>query len=189
MTYESVLGLDLSLTGTGMASVDFETGAIRTRTIKTQKRGYDRLDLIVATVTAAARTHDLVGIEGLSYGSKGSSFLDLAGLHHSVRLSLWRAQIPVVVVSPAVRMKYATGKGGRPRTQYTPGEWKRVVWREAARLFPSARLQGDDEADALLVAAVAARVAGVPFDRTPPPERYSAVNTMIVDRERGWPLP
>lgn len=160
-TRSSILGADLSLTGTGLASV---TGAgVRTRRLGNKLRGGQRLEMIVSTVLAAAERHDIVAIEGLANGAKGSSFLDLAGLQHIVRYELWRIGKPYMLVPPANRMQYATGKGS---AKYAP---KEVVLEAARANWPGVELATHDEADALIVAAVCARELGQPFDGDGPP--------------------
>jgi len=102
---------DLSLTGTGF--YDGEHLAV----CRTKKRGHERLQIILDEVEErCALTDPVVFIEGFSYGSRGSSVYEIAGLGYLVRHYLYAAGIPFAIVPPTVLKKYATGKGnaGKP---------------------------------------------------------------------------
>lgn len=174
--YPLVLGLDLSLERTGMASLDHTSGAIATRAVDNGGRlGHARLQYIVKTVELAAEQHDLVGLEA-RIGAAGRFQPDLLGLWLMVKHAVvWTCGLPVVLVYPSTRAKYS-GAGG--------GAKKRAVHAATQALYPDLTLKTDDEADALLVALIAARVAGEPFDGEISKDRYNAVNNMTVERER-----
>lgn len=96
-----VIGLDLSLTATGVSVSD---GGITV--LKTKLKGHDRLDWIWDQVGRAARIGErpgaetLVVVEGPSFGSQGSAYHQLAGLWWLVAHGLHVAEVPYVVVSP-----------------------------------------------------------------------------------------
>lgn len=103
-----VIGLDLSLTCTGVAGEGW-TDIIRPRT---GLRGHPRLAFIVDQVAVHIRNADLVVIEGPSFGGGvAHRHEDLAGLRVMVRHACWRRGIPYAVVPPSCRALYATGKG------------------------------------------------------------------------------
>ena len=64
----------------------------------------------------------------------------------------------VVEVPPTVVKKYATGKGGGPDSS------KDQVLAAVIRRYPAVDVTGNDEADALVLAAMGARWAGHPID-------------------------
>ncbi|MDQ2782217.1 MAG: hypothetical protein M3Y26_06735 [Actinomycetota bacterium] len=100
----NVVGLDLSLTATGLARAN------GTFTLKTTKRGMDRLNWFRYYLAAEAQGADLVAIEGYAFGRPNQA-CHLGELGGVVRLELWRADIPYVDIPPATVKKYATGKG------------------------------------------------------------------------------
>lgn len=101
-----VLGLDLSLTRSGVATED------GTRVITYPKMaGMERLDAIAAEVRACASGAGLVVIEGYSYASKGSSVISLGELGGLIRWTLWTLGFPYTEVAPGCAKKFATGSG------------------------------------------------------------------------------
>lgn len=104
----AIVGLDLSLTATGISCAD------HTDTIRPPKdyRGVDRLEWlrseIVGHLTAG---NGLVVLEGYSYASANQAH-QVGELGGVVRLTLRRLDIPWVVIPPSSLKKFATGKGG-----------------------------------------------------------------------------
>lgn len=119
-----VVGLDLSLTGTGIAYVD---GTIAT--LKTALRGLERLAWIVATVTdtvePGAADVDLVVIEDVA-PVRANAIAQLAMLHGAVRLTLHKRGVPMAFVPPATLKKYATGRGVATKPDMRMALYKRV---------------------------------------------------------------
>ncbi|RPE44134.1 hypothetical protein EDD90_7364 [Streptomyces sp. Ag109_O5-1] len=111
-TVPKVIGLDVSLTCTGVAGEGW-TDTIRPRT---GVRGHPRLAWIIERVTEHITGADLVVIEGPSFGGGvAHRHEDLAGLRVMVRHACWRRSIPYAVVPPSCRALYATGKGSGPK--------------------------------------------------------------------------
>jgi crossover junction endodeoxyribonuclease RuvC len=107
-------------------------------------------------------TADVVVIEGLSFGSKGSAVTDLAGLHWLVRHTLWKTGVPYAVVAHPTMAKWLTGKGNAGKDECLAAAIKR---------FPLADITGNDEADALTLAAMGCArykrpLVQMPADRT-----------------------
>ncbi|MFD1940553.1 hypothetical protein ACFSKW_54780 [Nonomuraea mangrovi] len=110
MAPPSVVGLDLSLTGTGIAT---DTGAQRVRC--GDLRGTPRFSWISEHIFADGTTQaaDLVVIEGPSYGSmSGAGHHEAAGLWWHIVYRLDLCEVPYAVVPPSTLKKYATGNGG-----------------------------------------------------------------------------
>lgn len=161
-----VVGIDLSMTSTGLAWVD-ELGGAATWTVQSKgKRADDlatrsrRLVYLAAAVVGSmpGRTRfdltvDLVVLEAPSYGSTGASSWDRAGLWWLVVTKLHRLDVPIALCAPATRAKYATGSGRAD---------KAAVAVAAAHLFPSVEISNSDEADALILAHIGAAHAGYP---------------------------
>ena len=115
-----VIGLDLSLTGTGICRL---RGAVvdRLATVKPGKRiGIPRMRYILEAITDVQRGEhiDLAVVEGPSYGSaKGQrGHHERAGLWWLVAYGLERADQAYAVAPPRNRAQYATGNGasGKP---------------------------------------------------------------------------
>lgn len=137
-----VLGLDLSLTAAGYACPTCGTGVIRFK-----GRGMERLAHITREVLGHALQHpdraDVAILEGYFIGIQGGAVIQLAELGGIVRLALWEAGVPFVVIPPSTLKKFATGKGVATKDKMLAA---------AIRAFG---FQGDEnnEADAHLLAA------------------------------------
>lgn len=144
-----MLGIDPSLTGTGLA-VLHGSSVIRVVTVKPGlKRGHERMDFILACIADAIGSNppDLVVIEGPSYGSAAGQrgHHERAGLWWLITRGLYVRRIPYAVASPASRAMYATGSGSAG---------KAVVLDCMRQRYPTARLSDDNMADALALAAM-----------------------------------
>lgn len=141
-----VAGLDISLTGTGIATIG---GTTRVPTAGRRNDSLSerdaRLRYITGRVVEEVGTVDLVCVEGpVSYQQPGGSTWDRAGLWWRIVSSFVGREIPVAVIPPASRAKYATGSGGARKTAVL----------EAAQQRYGAILPTDDEADALILRAM-----------------------------------
>lgn len=160
----NILGLDLSLTATGLATVDH--GILTAAwTFKGSSSGLNRLRGIVAEVYAQARDTkaDLVVLEGPAYGAQAGQqgHHERAGLWWLVYDRLDRNGYPVVVVPPKSLKKYAAGKGNAS---------KEDVLVAAVRRLPE--FDGDNNAaDAAWLAVMAADHRGEPVIEMPAANR------------------
>jgi Holliday junction resolvasome RuvABC endonuclease subunit len=114
------IGIDPSLTGTGIVILD-ETGHVLDKDLISTKAKdpiEERLTCILDQIT------DLIGnsdaktfcIEGLSYGSKSASMLELAGLHYLIRRSLY-FDGDLIILPPQSLKKWVCGKGNVKKEQ------------------------------------------------------------------------
>lgn len=138
-----VLALDPSLRATGWAHSDGQSGVLSTP--RAVGSGVERLAWIRDGVLDLAAGADLVLIEGYSFASRGRAVVSLGELGGVLRLALHEAGLVVVEVAPAVRCRYATGKGNAP---------KEAVLAAAIRRLGYAGHK-HDEADALWLLALA----------------------------------
>jgi crossover junction endodeoxyribonuclease RuvC len=193
-----VAGLDISLRSTGLAIID-DTAVvpISTRRIISEpvKRGdglppslqdrQDRLrhieDRIMVQLgargtAACGGMPDLVLVEGPSLGSTGGQQMhESAGNWHRIVARLHDLGIPVAEVSPSQVKQYATGSGS------TQGKTK--VTKEMVITAVNLRygdvgqaIKQNDEADGLVLAAMAARYLGHPVESFPlPPASLAAL--------------
>lgn len=100
-----VVGLDLSLTSTGV-SIDDETFVIAST-----NKGMQRLADIRSQLMDLISTDCLVCVEGYSFASRNSQSHAAGELGGVIRLELWERQIPYVDIPPTTRAKFATGRG------------------------------------------------------------------------------
>lgn len=155
----TVVGLDLSLTGTGLAR--YEAGsfhhAAHLKTPSTKIKGHDRLHLILEEVDWFCRDAGLVVIEGLTFQFDAERAN--AGLAWLVRHQLWYQRIPYAILGAPNRAQYATGDGRASKAQ--------VIEAVNSDLFPGARTGNDNEADAIVLAAAGLRQFAQPVDNVP----------------------
>lgn len=165
-----VIGLDLSLTSTGIADFTHD-GQVITKTIRSASNGkavtdqYDRLANIVREIAdyiSSQGPHPaLVLIEGPSYGSKGAGTWDRAGLWWLVACLIIDRKHPLAVVPPAVLKKYATGRGNADKTAMAVALQKR--W--------GIELGDDNKVDAWWLGAAGREYLGQPYVDMPKAQR------------------
>lgn len=144
----NVVGLDLSLTATGIAT---EAG---TEVLRTDLRGCERLAALQTMVLPACgcfhnadgwqadpyddRLADLIVLEDYAY-SRANQAHQIGELHGVIRLALHEAEIPVALVAPTARAKYATGSGRAGKAEVLAAAIRRLGYDG----------HDDNEADAL----------------------------------------
>jgi Holliday junction resolvasome RuvABC endonuclease subunit len=109
----NVMGLDLSLTSTGV-SINGNTGVI-----STSAKGAERLSIISLAVLDAIIDNNIevVAIESYSFGSRNSQAHSIGELGGAVRMRLWERNIFYIDIPPTCRAKFATGKGNAAKTE------------------------------------------------------------------------
>ena len=177
-----VVGLDLSLTSTGMS--DGETNqVVHTAAGQPLEARMDRLVRGVLSFVlmgdrgagriSSAPNADLVVIEGSSFGSRGPGHEELAALRILVRHRMWRMGVPFALVPPTTLKKYTTGDGRAAKAQMVAA----VDERHRAGLAGVKVRDGRyDMADALALAAMGYDYVGHPLPQhfpAPPPHRAS----------------
>lgn len=108
------VGLDLSLTSTGISCNDF-LGAI-----SSNHKGVPRLiDLSdqITKLMSIMTDSPIAIIEGYSFASRNSHAHSIGELGGAVRIALYRLGVPWVDVPPTVRAKFATGRGNAGKTE------------------------------------------------------------------------
>ena len=121
------------------------------------------------------RTVDLACVEGpVSYATPGGSTWDRGGLWWRIVAALLERDIPVAVIPPTSRAKYATGNGASRKTAVL----------EAARSRYGAILESDDEADALILRAMGLHWLEQPLAEVPDGHRAALAGCAWPDREQ-----
>lgn len=121
VAHPRVVGLDLSMTATGIAWCDGST-----YTVKTKRDGDRRLPEICHEVgiAVAERGIDLVVIEDLPTHAHGAGITGM--VHGAVRAYLLRLRVPYVLLTPATLKKYATGRGNAGKPEMAVALFKRA---------------------------------------------------------------
>ena len=175
------VALDTSLTGTAIAVID-DDGSYRTERCSTSgtdsashadtMRRMTRIERwLRGQLEDLGRVDLTIGIEGPSLSPQRTGRdHERAGLWWRLltRASLY-AEDDVVVVAPKSRAKYATGSGNGTKDQ---------VLIATTRHYPLFTGTTNDEADALVIAAMLARLDGHPIDDLP------ATHTVALDKLR-----
>ena len=115
-----VIGLDLSLNGTGIAYSDGHTKVVKLD----EKKGDRRLIIIQDEVIAALQPHvDLAVIE--TPLPRGFSIHTQGMVHGAVRVALIKAGVPYVHISPGTLKAFATGSGKADKAAMILAAYKR----------------------------------------------------------------
>jgi len=167
-----VIGLDLSLTCTGVAGEGW-TDFIRPKGL----RGHPRLNFILDMVNSFIKRADLVVIEGPSFGGGVQHrHEDLAGLRVMVRHACWRRQIPYAIVPPSCRALYATGKGSASKGEVRDA----IATRYGIELDGVGRY---DRADAYTLLAAGLHHLGLPLAPVPEKNATGLIGCQWPDTE------
>lgn len=176
------IGIDPSLTGTAIAIID-DTGRITTRRLTTVGHNTDthtdtlrRLNRIERWLRHyledVGRIDCRIAIEGPSLSPRrmGQDH-ERAGLWWRLftRATAYSAELDVVVIPPKTRAKYATGNGNAG---------KDAVILSVVKRYPGFAGESNDEADALVLAAILARLDGHPIDDPLPATHLAALHKL-----------
>jgi Holliday junction resolvasome RuvABC endonuclease subunit len=175
-----VVGLDLSLTCTGIA-VCMENGrgvSMASRTVTSTGRRsatlperHSRLTALGADIVHSASTADLVVVEGLfNAGASAGALVDRAALFWFVVGALVRREVPVAVVAPSALKLAMTGSGKAD---------KAALATALVRLWPETDVTSSDVSDAAGLAHLGAVALGM---GVPVLERHRRV------KWTEWPL-
>jgi crossover junction endodeoxyribonuclease RuvC len=172
-----ILGVDPSLTGTGLALIRPDDAVpIRTKLVRTKPaEGYlatlDRIRGIARDVIEFSREYAEQGdeiharMEAPIFGSvrdKSGNVVASAGQAHT-RAGLWWLLAHLLekeadvfdTVEPTVLKKYVTGRGNAPKAE---------VLARIVAMFPTLGIFDDNEADGLGLALMKARDLGIPME-------------------------
>lgn len=176
MASQRILGVDPSLTSTGLATV--EGGRVlQVSRIRSKKKGHERIQEILGGIHEHLTPGTVVGIEGTAMGAKGASVVQIFGLWGIITHRLWEWKVPYYVVTPTARAKYATGSGSAGKDE---------VLAAVIRRHLDVQITGNDEADALTIAAMGARKIGHPVDGKVSAACQSTLEK--VDWRDVWPM-
>lgn len=139
------LGIDQSLTGTGLCLLSPQGNVVTSATITTAgRRDGDRLAFIKRGVASLLAGVTGAAVEGYSYNSTGHVF-ELGEIGGVVKVLLVEHAIPYISVPPVLVKKFATGNSHAD---------KRAMM-SAAAARRGAAFADDDQADAFFLAHIA----------------------------------
>lgn len=155
-----VVGIDLSLTASGLAAIDDTVGIVTVDTTVLKSKPdsgtlvsrHKRLEAIAAGVISFVGSAHLVLIEGPSFASGGRGTWDRAGLWWWVVSVLNLTGVALIEVPPKTRAKWATNKGNAG---------KQAVAVAIGRMWPEVTLTDDNDSDALALASIGAQLANM----------------------------
>lgn len=166
-----IVGLDISLTGTGVAALtrtgsnatEWSVHTFRIPTSPSKGGGITdllgRMRVIAERCAEAVSDADLVVAEEQAFGAVGSAARSLAGVWYFVIDRVLRHEVALVLVSTSQLKKYATGNGNAA---------KREVSRAVGRMWPHVETGSGDEDDAMVLASIGAHLLdlALPYEPT-----------------------
>ena len=167
-TKPRVLGLDLSITATGLCLPNGTTETIATNAKHGDRRLVTITDRIMRAVLSGI---DLAAIEDLPTHARAAGITGM--VHGSVRELLIRHDVPYAVITPATLKAYATGRGNADKTAMAIAALKR-----AEREFAD-----DNQCDAFWVRAAALDWCEQPEFDVPKAQRDRLAKVQWPDRE------
>lgn len=177
----TVIGLDLSLTATGLAW--WRDGTVHVTTVRTYPVEHDHngwsaplrhrrimakvMDVVGEPDTLVSKEDRLNSLE-----VAGNSALDIAGLHAVCDYALASRRVPIAKINLRHIKQYATGNGNAD---------KPAMLAAAVAAFEPMLVANDNEADALWALAMAMHKYGLPLFAVP------TVRAIKLDKVR-WPV-
>lgn len=144
--FPTILGMDQSLTSSGLVAVQAST-SISSTVIKTgTRRGIVRLLFIedILTKTLLAVKPALFVLEGYAFNPRAGQSFSLGELGGIVKRTAYKAGVPYISVSPGTLKKYVTGSGAAKKNVMLLGAFKKF----------GVSFASDDECDAYCLARV-----------------------------------
>ena len=144
-----VVGLDLSLTGTGLAIKDAQ--GVRVETIKTLPKDFPNdlsrlIHIRDAILSKMPDRVDMVAIEDFFAGVNPASAIKIAMLGTVIRMALYEKGVKFTLCAPTSLKKFILGKG--------VGE-KSLILREVYKKYPEIEVKNDNEADSVVLCHLA----------------------------------
>ena len=150
------IGLDLSLTGTGIAVINQNDKIAHVETLKNKLRGEERLAYLEDAIRGTLNIYppSLICVEGYAMGIRTGQSFSIGELGGVIKLMLWEEEKDFHIVSPTSLKKYVLGKGVGDKDMIIMNVFKR--WGFEAKT--------SDEADAYVLARIAKDIDMPPED-------------------------
>lgn len=177
-----ILGIDFSLTSTGVCLIsdgEAECATIGSKKEATWDRFVERVEGIADSIIEWADTapDTVVVLESPAFLAKSSSLDRMFGGWWLLVAEL-RAHFanPPLLVTPSQLKKFATGKGNAGKDQ---------VLASVIRRYPDVHVAGNDQADALVLAAIGAAAFKEPFNTGLTVFQNEVVEAVRLGRNEG----
>ena len=168
----AIIGLDLSLTASGVARIDDEPRCWRVRSkgksTDTLAQRSNRLARIDEEIRFAIPAGAAIAIESAAHAASTGHHHDRSGLWWLVVNTLVEQDHRVYEFTPTQVKKYATGRGNASKMEVMAAVIKR---------YPQFDVADDNEADAVVLAAMLARALGQPIEESLPQVNASTLAT------------
>lgn len=169
----TVIGLDLSITATGICYPDGSTLTVPTKTDDGDAR---LLHIAEAVCFAIGSGVDLAVIEDLPTHAHGAGITGM--VHGVVRSELIQAGVPYALVTPSTLKAYATGKGTGDKTAMALAAFKRA----------GVEFADDNQCDAWWLRAAGLDWLGDPLFEMPAAQREHLVGKNSKGKPKAkWP--
>lgn len=195
-----IVGIDLSLTGTGLCEIEMpgldkepitENFGVVTSVVTSKGKTADSISMrferqtkITTAVLAVAKTADLIVIEYPVTGKYAGHLIDRAGLWWRIVGSCLLWDIELISMVPQEAKKFLTGSGAAPK-----GEMVRCAGKLWPQWTPSTVANVEDEADAVAMGtfgvALALPIAEWPYTQT----QYRTELVKKLAYQHDFPLP
>lgn len=144
------VGLDLSLTGTGVVVLDQNCEVVFVKTLKNKLRGEERLSYLQSVIRAVIAKYPLATycVEGYAMGMRSGQSFSIGELGGVIKLLLWTRGKVFNLVTPTALKKFVTGKGKAEKDMVILNVYKKWGW-EAA---------DNNQADAYVLAQIAKEI-------------------------------
>lgn len=174
-----ILGIDFSLTATGVCAItDGEAECATFGSKGTEWWAFGERPRDIASLIDKWHGEDRPAwvIESPSYMSRGRSHDKvLVGWHMLIDFMVFELGYnPPLLVTPSQLKKFATGAGNASKRDVERAVWKR---------YPDVELSDDNQADALVLAAIGAAAYGEPFTGTLAKYQQQIVDTVRAGKE------
>lgn len=172
-----VLGIDVSLTATGLASSLGECAVhgipkVTTLALADRIAAVDKLTLrVIDAAHALMGPPALVVMEYPSVVRAAGGVVERAALWWQIAHAWTGTRVPVLAVTPGQLKQYATGKGGAS---------KEAVVEAVTRRYPRYETHGDNNAcDAIVLAAIGCDLLGHPIVDVPATHRRALAKLVV----------
>lgn len=114
--------------------------------------------IVTAISTQLDRMPSLIVLENPAFSRVGGHNHDRSWLWGKIYDACAERELPIITPTPTQRAKYAAGRGNAPKT---------MVVAHTMKHWPTVTIANDNEADALVLAAIGCRILGLPIDSVP----------------------
>jgi len=111
------IGIDHSMTSTGLVAIDNEYNLISSQIIKSDKNDENHTRIknignqIIFELLKYEKDDLFCCLEGISFGSQGKAVIQQGSLHNYIRIVLDEYDINHIICTPTELKKFVTGKG------------------------------------------------------------------------------